>query len=240
MSARNILVTSALPYANGAIHLGHLVEYVQTDIWVRFQKMRGHQCWYVCADDTHGTPIMLRAEREGIAPETLIARVYSEHTRDFAAFNIGFDNYHSTHSPETRFYSEDIYAKLRAAGLIERRAIEQLYDPVKEMFLPDRFIQGQCPNTKCNALDQYGDACEVCGTAYKPTDLINPRSVVSGATPVRRSSDHYFFKLSACEDFLRRWTRSGALQPEAANKLDEWFTQGLADWDISRRAVFRL
>lgn len=242
MPSRQILVTSALPYANGAIHLGHLVEYIQTDIWVRFQKMRGHECWYVCADDTHGTPIMLRAEKEGIAPEALIARVHGEHLRDFTGFHIAFDNYYTTHSDETRFYSEDIYRKLKAAGLIEVRAIEQYYDPVKKMFLPDRFIKGECP--KCGAKDQYGDSCEVCGAAYAPTDLINPYSAVSGAKPELKSSDHYFFKLSdpRCQAFLREWTRKGSLQQEAANKLAEWLgAEGenkLTDWDISRDAPY--
>jgi methionyl-tRNA synthetase len=238
MPEKKILVTSALPYANGAIHLGHLVEYIQTDIWVRFQKMRGEEVHYVCADDTHGTPIMLRAEKEGLTPEQLIARVYEEHTRDFAGFHVAFDNYYTTHSPETQALANDIYLKLAAAGLVEVRSVEQFYDPVKEMFLPDRFIKGECP--KCGAKDQYGDSCEVCGSAYTPTDLINPYSVVSGAKPVRRSSDHYFFRLSdaRCQEFLRRWTRSGTLQPEAANKLDEWFHQGLADWDISRDAPY--
>ena len=242
MSARQILVTSALPYANGAIHLGHLVEYIQTDIWVRFQKMRGHACWYVCADDTHGTPIMLRAEKEGITPEQLIARVHGEHSRDFAGFHIAFDNYYSTHSDETRFYSEDIYQKLKAAGLIEVRAIEQYYDPVKQMFLPDRFIKGECP--KCGAKDQYGDSCESCGAAYAPTELKNPYSAVSGAKPELKSSDHYFFKLSdpRCQAFLRQWTRKGSLQHEAANKLHEWLgAEGenkLSDWDISRDAPY--
>ena len=247
MSSRHILVTSALPYANGAIHLGHLVEYIQTDIWVRFQKMRGHECWYVCADDTHGTPIMLRAEKEGIKPEALIARVHAEHTRDFSGFHVAFDNYYSTHSDETRFYSEDIYRKLKAAGLIEVRSVEQYYDPVKQMFLPDRFIKGECP--KCGAKDQYGDSCEVCGAAYAPTDLKNPYSAVSGAKPELRASDHYFFKLSdpRCQAFLRRWTReAGALgarlQPEAANKMQEWLgAEGedkLTDWDISRDAPY--
>ncbi len=235
---RRLLVTSALPYANGAIHLGHLVEYVQTDIWVRFQKLRGEEVHYVCADDTHGTPIMLRAAAEGISPEELIARVYREHTRDFAGFHIGFDNYHTTHSPETQALANDIYLKLAGAGLIEVRSVEQFYDPVRAMFLPDRYIKGECP--KCGARDQYGDSCEVCGSAYTPTDLVNPYSVVSGARPVRRSSDHYFFRLSdaRCQAFLKRWTRSGTLQPEAANKLDEWFHQGLADWDISRDAPY--
>ena len=242
MSARKILVTSALPYANGAIHLGHLVEYIQTDIWVRFQKLRGHECWYVCADDTHGTPIMLRAEKEGITPEQLIDRVHGEHSRDFAGFHIAFDNYHSTHSDETRFYAEDIYTKLKAAGLIEVRSIEQYFDPVKQMFLPDRFIKGECP--KCGAKDQYGDSCESCGAAYAPTDLKNPYSAVSGAQPVLKSSDHYFFKLSdpRCQAFLRQWTRKGSLQHEAANKLHEWLgderENKLTDWDISRDAPY--
>ncbi|MDK9723503.1 MAG: methionine--tRNA ligase [Sterolibacteriaceae bacterium MAG5] len=241
--SRRILVTSALPYANGAIHLGHLVEYIQTDIWVRFQKMRGHQCWYVCADDTHGTPIMLRAEKEGIKPEDLIARVHTEHSRDFAGFHVAFDNYHSTHSDETRHYAEDIYGKLKAAGLIEVRAIEQHYDPVKQMFLPDRFIKGECP--KCGAADQYGDSCEACGAAYAPTELKNPRSAVSGAVPELRSSDHYFFKLSdpRCQEFLRRATREVCkAQPEAVNKLQEWLgapgENKLTDWDISRDAPY--
>jgi methionyl-tRNA synthetase len=231
---RRILVTSALPYANGAIHLGHLVEYIQTDIWVRFQKMRGHEVHYVCADDTHGTPIMLRAEQEGITPQQLIARVLQEHKRDFAGFHVGFDNYYSTDSAENRAFCEDIYAGLEREGLIARRPVEQFYDPVKEMFLPDRYIKGKCP--KCGAADQYGDACEVCGSAYSPTDLIDPYSVVSGAKPVRRSSEHYFFRLSdpRCQRFLKEWTRSGTLQPEAANKMDEWFGAGLQDWDISR------
>jgi methionyl-tRNA synthetase len=242
MTPRQILVTSALPYANGAIHLGHLVEYIQTDIWVRFQKLRGNECWYVCADDTHGTPIMLRAEKEGITPEQLIDRVHGEHSRDFAGFHIAFDNYYTTHSAETRFYSEDIYTKLKAAGLIEVRVIEQYYDPVKQMFLPDRFIKGECP--KCGAKDQYGDSCESCGAAYAPTELKDPYSAVSGAKPVLKSSDHYFFKLSdpRCQAFLREWTRQGSLQHEAANKLHEWLGDAgenkLTDWDISRDAPY--
>jgi methionyl-tRNA synthetase len=240
--ARKILVTSALPYANGSIHLGHLVEYIQTDIWVRFQKMRGNTCHYVCADDTHGTPIMLRAEAEGITPEQLIARVWQEHYDDFAAFHVNFDNYGSTNSNETKQYAESIYKSLKAKGLIEVRSIEQYYDPVKNMFLPDRFIKGECP--KCHAKDQYGDNCEVCGAAYAPTEVINPYSAVSGAKPELRNSDHYFFKLSAdtCQQFLREWTRSGSLQPEAANKMQEWLgTEGenkLTDWDISRDAPY--
>ena len=238
MSKRKILVTSALPYANGSIHLGHLVEYIQTDIWVRFQKMQGHEVHYVCADDTHGTPIMLRAGIEGITPEALITRVHGEHLRDFTCFHIEFDNYYSTHSPETRHYAEGIYGRLKAAGLIMSRAVEQFYDPVKQMFLPDRFIKGECP--KCGAKDQYGDNCESCGAAYAPTDLKNPYSAVTGAVPVRKASDHFFFKLSddRCVNFLRRWTTSGTLQNEASNKMREWLGETgenkLSDWDISR------
>jgi methionyl-tRNA synthetase len=236
---RKILVTSALPYANGSIHLGHLVEYIQTDIWVRFQKMRGHDCHYVCADDTHGTPIMLRAEKEGITPEQLIARTWHEHKRDFDGFHVEFDNYYSTNTAETRHYADTIYTRLKQAGLIEVRAIEQFYDPVKEMFLPDRFIKGECP--KCHAKDQYGDNCEACGAAYQPTDLIEPYSAVSGAKPVRKSSDHHFFKLSdpRCADFLKQWTADPEhVQSEAANKLGEWLQAGLSDWDISRDAPY--
>ena len=233
---RKILVTSALPYANGSIHLGHLVEYIQTDIWVRFQKMRGHDCRYVCADDTHGTAIMLRAEAEGITPQQLIDRVWDEHTQDFAGFHIGFDHYYSTHSDENRELAATIYTRLRDAGLIEVKTIAQLYDPVKNMFLPDRFIKGECP--KCGAADQYGDNCEVCGATYAPTDLKNPVSAVSGATPVHKDSEHYFFKLGACEAFLREWTTSGTLQVEAANKMQEWFAAGLNNWDISRDAPY--
>ncbi len=233
---RKLLVTSALPYANGDIHLGHLVEYIQTDIWVRFQKMQGHEAHYVCADDTHGTAIMLRADKEGITPEQLIDRVWHAHKRDFDGFHIGFDNYYSTHSEENRELAGGIYRKLREAGLIEVRAIEQYFDPVKEMFLPDRFIKGTCP--KCGAIDQYGDNCEVCGTTYSPTDLKDPYSVVSGAKPIRKTSDHYFFKLGKQEAFLNKWTQSGTLQPEAANKMAEWFAAGLADWDISRDAPY--
>ena len=233
---RKLLVTSALPYANGDIHLGHLVEYIQTDIWVRFQKMQGHEAHYVCADDTHGTAIMLRADKEGITPEALIDRVWHAHKRDFDGFHIGFDNYYSTHSPENRELAGSIYKKLREAGLIEVRAIEQYFDPVKEMFLPDRFIKGTCP--KCGAQDQYGDNCEACGTTYSPTDLKDPYSVVSGAKPIRKTSDHYFFKLGKQEAFLKQWTQSGTLQNEAANKMAEWFAAGLADWDISRDAPY--
>ena len=240
---RRLLVTSALPYANGQIHIGHLVEYVQTDIWVRFQRMRGHEVHYVGADDTHGTPIMLRAEKEGLTPKELIAKVWKEHKRDFDDFLISFDNYYTTDSPENEKLSQSIYLKLRDAGLIEKRAIEQAYDPVKEMFLPDRFIKGECP--KCGAKDQYGDSCEKCGATYSPTDLKNPFSVVSGATPIKKVSDHYFFKLSdpRCETFLREWTQvKTPLQPEARNKMKEWVGQPgdskLGDWDISRDAPY--
>jgi methionyl-tRNA synthetase len=233
---RKILVTSALPYANGSIHLGHLVEYIQTDIWVRFQKMQGHTVHYVCADDTHGTPIMLRAEKEGISPETLIGNVHKEHSADFSGFLVGFDHYYSTNAPENKELSQGIYRKLKAAGKIATKTIEQFYDPVKNMFLPDRFIKGECP--KCHAKDQYGDSCEVCGATYNPTELINAYSAVSGAAPVRKETEHYFFKLSECEDFLKNWTRSGTLQGEAANKMGEWFENGLNDWDISRDAPY--
>jgi len=240
---RRILVTSALPYANGQIHIGHLVEYIQTDIWVRFQRMRGHEVHYVGADDTHGTPIMLRAEKEGLTPKELIANVWKEHKRDFDNFLVSFDNYYSTDSDENKQLSEQIYLKLRDAGLIEKRAIEQAYDPVKEMFLPDRFIKGECP--KCGAKDQYGDSCEKCGATYAPTDLKNPFSVVSGATPIRKVSDHYFFKLSdpRCESFLREWTQvKTPLQAEARNKMKEWVGEPgeskLGDWDISRDAPY--
>lgn len=239
---RKILVTSALPYANGSIHLGHLVEYIQTDIWVRFQKMQGNSCHYVCADDTHGTPIMLRAEKEGITPEQLIARVWQEHYDDFKAFHVNFDHYGSTNSDETREFANGIYNKLKSNGLIEKRSIEQYYDPVKEMFLPDRFIKGECP--KCHAKDQYGDNCEVCGAAYTTSEVINPYSAVSGAKPVMKASEHYFFKLSApsCQKFLQEWTTSGTLQSEAANKMQEWLgtdeENKLSDWDISRDAPY--
>jgi len=233
---RKILITSALPYANGSIHLGHLVEYIQTDIWARFQKLRGHECYYVCADDAHGTPIMLRARAEGIQPEELIVRVWKEHTEDFAGFHIEFDNYHSTHSPENQAFANLIYERNRDAGHIVRKTIQQAYDPEAGMFLPDRFIKGTCP--KCGAEDQYGDNCEVCGATYAPTELKNPYSAVSGATPVEKQSEHLFFRLSDFERELKIWHRAGHVQPEMANKLDEWFETGLADWDISRDAPY--
>ena len=240
-SRRKILVTSALPYANGPIHLGHLVEYIQTDIWVRFQRLRGHLIYYVCADDAHGTPIMLRAQSDGISPEELIARVRDEHQADFAGFNIGFDNYYSTHSDENRWFAETIYSQLREQGHISQRTIKQAYDPVKEMFLPDRFIRGTCP--RCGAVDQYGDSCEVCSATYSPTDLKDAVSVVSGATPVERESEHYFFKLADFETMLKDWLQQDGggkrhVQEEVTNKLNEWFDAGLQDWDISRDAPY--
>ncbi|MBF0285279.1 MAG: methionine--tRNA ligase [Magnetococcales bacterium] len=231
-SNRRLLVTSALPYANGSIHLGHLVEYIQTDIWVRFHKLMGRECLYVCADDTHGTPIMIRAQREGIPPEELVARMRTEHQRDFAGFNIGFDNYHSTHSPENRALAEEIYLRLRQDGHIRTASVRQAYCEKDGMFLPDRFIRGICPS--CGAADQYGDACESCSATYAPTDLKEARCAVCGSSPVARDSDHFFFKLADFETFLKYWIRSGAIQEQMANKLDEWFLAGLKDWDISR------
>jgi methionyl-tRNA synthetase len=233
---RKILVTSALPYANGPIHLGHLVEHIQTDIWVRFQKMRQHQCLFVCADDAHGTPVMIRARREGITPEQLIASMAHEHQADFADFQIGFDNYHSTHSQENQWLSNLVYERNRDQGHITKRTITQAYDPVEKMFLPDRFIKGTCPI--CNAPDQYGDSCEVCGASYSSAELINPVSAVSGAPPEERATDHYFFKLSDFESMLRDWIQEGHLQNEVVNKLNEWFETGLKDWDITRDAPY--
>ncbi|WP_413484962.1 methionine--tRNA ligase [Shewanella baltica] len=235
-SQRKILVTSALPYANGPIHLGHMLEYIQTDIWSRYQKLRGHECHYICADDAHGTPIMLKAQQLGIAPEDMIAQVNKEHQQDFADFNVAFDNYHSTHSEENRLMASDIYLKLRDNGYIKSKNISQLFDPEKSMFLPDRFVKGTCP--KCKSPDQYGDNCDSCGATYSPTELINPKSAVSGATPVMKDTEHFFFDLPAFEGMLKEWTRSGALQVEMANKLDEWFEQGLQQWDITRDAPY--
>jgi len=233
---RKILVTSALPYANGPIHLGHLLEYIQTDIWTRFQNSRGNLCTYVCADDAHGTAIMLRAEQEGITPEALIDRVRIEHHEDFKNFHIHFDNYHSTHSEENRYFSELIYTRLRDTGHIARRDVEQMFDPEKGIFLADRFIKGTCP--ECKADDQYGDNCEKCSATYSPTELINPRSAISGATPVLKTSEHYFFKLPDFQQFLAEWTQDGRLQDEVANKLKEWFSIDLQEWDISRDAPY--
>ena len=235
-STRKILVTSALPYANGSLHLGHLLETIQTDIWVRFQKARGQQCTYVCADDTHGTAIMLKAEEMGISPEQLIDQVRAEHEQDFAGFLIGFDHYHSTHSEENRYYSELIYSRVRDLGLITTREITQAFDPEKNLFLADRYIKGSCP--KCKAADQYGDNCEACGATYSPMDLIDPISVISGARPVPKDSVHYFFNLPACTDYLKQWTRAGHLQEEVANKMAEWLEGGLQPWDISRDAPY--
>ena len=236
MSIRKILVTSALPYANGPIHLGHLLEYIQTDIWARFQKARGHECYYVCADDAHGTPIMLKAQQQGITPEQMIAQTKIEHQADFADFAIGFDNYHSTHSDENRELATMIYNRLDEKGYIKRKTISQLYDPQKNMFLPDRFVKGDCP--KCGALDQNGDSCDVCGATYSPTEVKNARSVMSGATPILKDSEHYFFDLPVFSQMLQDWTRSGSLQEEMANKLQEWFKDGLQMWDISRDAPY--
>lgn len=244
---RKILVTSALPYANGNIHLGHMVEHIQTDIWVRFQKSRGHECYYVCADDTHGTPVMLAAQKQGVTPEEMITRIRQEHLADFTGFGIGYDNYYSTHSPENETLSRSIYLALKANGKIESRTIEQLFDPEKKLFLPDRFVKGECP--KCHAQDQYGDNCEACGTTYSPTELINPYSAISGATPVLKESEHFFFKLGECTDYLKQWTAGSTqlvdgrqqphLQTEALNKMNEWLQDGnLSDWDISRDAPY--
>ena len=233
---RTILVTSALPYANGAPHLGHMVEYVQTDIWVRFQRMRGHDCLFIWASDAHGTPIMLKARQEGITPEELIARVGAEQRRDFDAFDISYDNFHTTHSDENREVTYEIYRRLSAGGHIRRETIVQAYDEQAKMFLPDRYVRGTCP--KCGALDQYGDSCEVCGATYTPADLLNAVSVVSGTPPVQRESEHLFFRLGDFEKFLREWTGGGRLQPAVESKLEEWFGAGLRDWDISRDAPY--
>jgi methionyl-tRNA synthetase len=234
-SRRRILVTSALPYANGPLHFGHVIEAVQTDVWVRFQRARGHECWYCCADDTHGTPIMLKAEQEGVAPEVLIERIKAEHLHDYAGFLISFDSFHSTHSAENKALVERFYQRLQANGHIASRTISQAYDEARGMFLPDRFIKGRCP--RCDAADQYGDACENCGATYSPSDLKDPRSVLSGTAPVVRESVHYFFRLGAFEAFLRSWTERGVDEAVRA-KLDEWFAAGLQDWDISRDAPY--
>jgi methionyl-tRNA synthetase len=229
---RRILVTSALPYANASIHLGYLFEAVQTDIWVRFQKLRGHECYYVCADDTHGTPVMLKAQSEGITAEALIERIHAEHRRDLADMLIGLDNYGSTHSPENKALCDRMYRTIRDSGFIDRRSVRQAYDDAAKMFLPDRYVKGTCP--VCGTPDQYGDSCENCGSTYTPADLKNPISVISGTVPVERESEHYFFRLSAFEQSLAEWVKSGHVQQSVARKLDEWFLQGLKDWDISR------
>ena len=235
-ATKKLLVTCALPYANGSIHLGHMLEHIQADIWVRYQRMRGNTAWFICADDAHGTPIMLKAQQLGVTPEAMIAEMSAEHQRDFAGFNISYDNYHSTHCEENRQLSELIYGRLKGNGLIKNRTISQLYDPEKGMFLPDRFVKGTCP--KCKAADQYGDNCEVCSATYSPTELIEPKSVVSGATPVMRDSEHFFFDLPSFSEMLKAWTRSGALQEQVANKMQEWFETGLQQWDISRDAPY--
>ncbi len=233
---RKILVTSALPYANGSIHLGHMFETILTDIWVRFQKQRGHDCLYMCADDAHGSGIMLSAEKKGVSPEEHIASIKEEHQRDFAGFYIGFNNYHSTHSEENRFYSELIYNQLKEKGHIARRSIKQAYDPEKQMFLADRYVKGTCP--KCKSPDQYGDNCEVCSATYSAMELINPKSVVSGATPIEKESEHLFFKLADFTEFLREWTTAGHIQDSVANKLAEWLKEELREWDITRDAPY--
>ncbi|WP_017445439.1 methionine--tRNA ligase [Gayadomonas joobiniege] len=233
---RKILVTCALPYANGSLHLGHLLEHIQTDIWVRFQKSRGHQTYFVCASDAHGTPVMLKADELGIKPEDMVEQVRAEHKQDTAGFLIDFDNFYSTHSDENRELAEDIYNKLNAGGFIARRTIEQLYDPEKKMFLPDRYVKGECP--QCGAADQYGDNCDACGSTYAPTELKNPKSKVSDATPILKESEHYFFELDKFQTMLTDWLDSGSMQPQVANKLKEWFGDGLRGWDISRDAPY--
>ncbi len=234
--AKKILVTCALPYANGTIHLGHMLEHIQADIWVRYQRMRGHQVYFICADDAHGTPIMLKAQQMGVAPEQVITDMIQKHQQDFAGFQISYDNYHSTHSQENLELCGLVYRRLKDSNFIRSRTISQLYDPEKGMFLPDRFVKGPCP--KCKAEDQYGDNCEVCGATYSPTELIDPKSAISGATPVMRDSEHFFFDLPAFSKMLQAWTRSGALQDQVANKIQEWFDAGLQQWDITRDAPY--
>jgi methionyl-tRNA synthetase len=243
MPGRTLFVTTALPYANAPFHIGHIMEYVQADIWVRFQRMQGHSVHFVCADDTHGAPIMLGAEAEGVTPEELIRRVGESHERDYARFHVSFDNWYTTHSEENRALSQSIYRSLSEAGLIYRKDIEQFFDPVKSMFLPDRYIKGECP--KCGTRDQYGDVCENCGSTYAPTELKNPYSVLTGAKPELRRSEHLFFRLSEPKvvTFLREWTTTTPLQPEVKNKIAEWLggdeaAAKLSDWDISRDAPY--
>ena len=230
---RKLFVTTALPYANGPLHIGHMMEHIQADIWVRFQRLQGHKVHFVCADDCHGAPIMLKAEAEGVTPEELIARMMELHKRDDQRFGISFDNFHTTHSEENTELSQSIFLALKKNGFVDTKTIEQFFDPVKKMFLPDRYIKGECP--KCGAKDQYGDSCENCGAAYAPTDLKNPYSALTGAKPVLKKSEHYFFKLSdpRCVEFLRSWTQDGKLQPEVSNKVKEWLEGGLNDWDIT-------
>ncbi len=234
--ARQILVTSALPYANGPLHLGHIIEAVQTDVWVRFQKMQGNDCLYVCAEDTHGTPIMIKAQTEGVTPEALIARVAEEHRADYRDFLIGHDHFHSTHSDENRHFTDLMFERLNSAGHITRRSVRQAYDETAGMFLPDRYVRGTCPT--CKTPDQYGDSCEACGATYTPADLLEPKSTISGTPPVWRESEHLFFALGHFDAMLREWVTSGSLQPAVRAKLDEWFAAGLQDWDISRDAPY--
>ncbi len=234
--SKKMLITCALPYANGPIHLGHMLEHIQADIWARFQRMRGNQVYFVCADDAHGTPIMLKAEQMKITPEQLIRQVQQQHIADFQGFNISFDNYHSTHSTENQVLAQEIYHRLKSKGFIQSRTISQLFDPEKQMFLPDRFVKGECP--KCQAEEQYGDNCEVCSATYSPAELINPKSVVSGVTPVMKESEHFFFDLPVFKEMLQGWIKSGSLQIEVANKMQEWFENGLQQWDISRDAPY--
>jgi methionyl-tRNA synthetase len=229
---RKIIVTSSLPYANGDIHLGHMVEYVQTDIWARFQKLRGNQCHYICGIDAHGTPVMLRAAKEGIEPEALVEQMHAAHTKDFADFQVAFDNYYSTHSEENKSLTQDLYLRLKASGFISSKVIKQAFDPEKQMFLPDRFVKGECP--RCGSEDQYGDSCDNCGATYSPLEMKNPKSALSGATPVEKESEHLFFDLPKSEEFLKEWMAAGHLQDSTTNKLKEWFEQGLQAWDISR------
>lgn len=236
MKKRNILVTSALPYANGPVHLGHLVEHIQADIWVRFQKSRGHSCLFICGDDAHGTPIMISAQKQKITPEQLIEQIRKEHIEDFNGFNIGFDNYYTTHSEENRELSEFIYKKLYERGDIVTRTIKQTFDPVQNMFLPDRYVKGDCP--RCGAVDQYGDNCEVCGATYSPSELKNPISILSGAKPIEKESEHYFFCLENYHEILQKWLQAGHVQTQMVNKLLEWFESGLQQWDISRDAPY--
>lgn len=233
---KTMLVTSALPYANGAIHLGHMVEHIQADIWVRFQRSQGHRVYFICGDDAHGTPIMISAQKQGITPEELIAMIYQQHRQDFTDFNVNFDIYHTTHSEENKKYSNLIYQRLKARGDIESREIEQAFDPVEKMFLPDRYVKGECPS--CGAADQYGDNCEACGATYLPTDVVNPVSVLSGATPIQKKSEHFFFRLENYQDMLQQWLQEGHVQKEVAAKLNEWFEAGLQQWDISRDAPY--
>ncbi|MCR4553890.1 MAG: methionine--tRNA ligase [Succinivibrionaceae bacterium] len=234
--ARKIFVTCALPYANGAIHLGHMLEHIQADIWVRYQRLKGNEIHFVCADDTHGTPVMIKAKQLGITPEEMLKSVAAEHKADFSGFEISFDNYYSTHSPENQFFSNAIYNKLKERGYIASRKISQLFDPEKKMFLPDRFVKGTCP--KCKAADQYGDNCEACGATYSPTELINPYSAISGAKPELKETEHFFFDLPQFEGVLKDWIKTGAIPDEMANKLNEWFDSGLQQWDISRDAPY--